>query len=406
MQGAARRRLGAGAEDLREITVIGAGIAGLAAATALARRGARVTVLERAAAIAEVGAGLQVSPNGACVLRALDLEAALEGTSIRGQAVRLVDFRHGATVLRMPLDRPDRPYRFVHRADLIDLLAAAARAAGATIRTGAAVDEVLAEEPGGPRVAASGAGASAARPDLVVGADGLHSVVRAALNRPARPFFTGQVAWRALVPGDGGEAEAQVHMGPGRHAVLYPLRDGSVSNLVAVEERDGWAAEGWHHRDDPCHLTQAFAMFHDDLRARLARAREVHLWGLFRHPIAAHMHGSGCVLIGDAAHPTLPFLAQGANMALEDAWVLASALSDWLQGRAGDPGPGLAHYAARRRPRVARIVAAAEANAWNYHLHPGPLRATAHAALRLGGRVAPGIVAGRFEWLYGHDVTR
>lgn len=384
----------------REVTVLGAGIGGLAAAIALAQRGARVRVLERAAEIRELGAGLQISPNGAAVLRALGLLPDLAEVAPRATAVRLRDFRRGAEVFHLALTRPDRPYHLVHRADLISLLHRAALAAGVTIELGR---EVTAVTPSGPRMRLSFASGGEERVPCLVAADGLHSPTRAALNPQTRPFFTGQVAWRCTVPLDapGTAPEAHVFMGPGRHLVRYPLRFGAEMNIVAVEERDGWAAEGWTHADDPAHLRRAFTDFCPEVRALLDRAGEVFLWGLFRHPLARNWHGSGAVLLGDAAHPTLPFLAQGANMALEDAWVLAESLA-----AEDDLETGFARYAAARRPRTARIVEAASRNAENYHLRPGPYRFAAHAALRLGARLAPHLAEARFDWLYGHDVTR
>ena len=383
----------------RDITVLGGGIAGLTAAIALTRRGARVTVLEQAEAIREVGAGLQISPNGAAVLRALGLEEGLSRIGLRASAVSLRDYAAGREVLRMDLARAAGPYFFVHRADLVEMLAGAARAAGVKLRLLQRIESARVGAEGASLTTAQGAVINAG---LLIGADGLHSVVRGALNGADRPFFTGQVAWRALVPAAGEvSAEARVYMGPGRHIVCYPLRGGDLINLVAVQERDTWADEGWHHRDDPANLRAAFADFGPEVQALLARVDEVYLWGLFRHPVAPVWHRGAAAILGDAAHPTLPFLAQGANMALEDAWVLAAALASH-----DGVDEGLAAYQAARHDRCARIVEAASRNARNYHLSFPPLRAAAHAALRLGGRLAPDRMLGRFDWLYAHDVTR
>jgi len=383
----------------REITVLGAGIAGLAVASALARRGAQVRVLDQADAVREVGAGLQVSPNGAVVLKALGLGDALAQAAPRARAVVLRDFRRGAQVFRMDLARADRPYHLAHRADLIEILRRGAQAAGVTLELGRRVETVT-PAPGGTRLDCAD-GHSETVP-LLIGADGLHSPTRAALNAATRPFFTGQVAWRCTIPLDAPDTppEATVHMGPGRHIVTYPLRGGALMNVVAVEERDGWAAEGWSHRDDPAHLRAAFADFSPEIRDLLHSAEEVYLWGLFRHPVAKNWARDRVALLGDAAHPTLPFLAQGANMALEDAWVLAESLD-----QESETATAFARYEATRRGRCARIVEAASKNADNYHLRPGPYRAAAHGALRLGARFAPQALAGRFDWLYGHDVT-
>lgn len=188
-------------------------------------------------------------------------------------------------------------------------------------------------------------------------------------------------------------------MGPGRHLVSYPLRGGRLRNIVAVEERHRWAEESWSATDDPLALRLAFEGFSGPVPGWLEQVEAVNLWGLFRHPVAARWHGHGAAILGDAAHPTLPFLAQGANMALEDAWVLAAMLAAQDSAEAA-----FAAYQLARRDRVTRIVAAANANARNYHLK-GPMRLAGHLALRLSGRLAPGLALSRFDWLYDFDVT-
>ena len=385
--------------NISNAIVVGGGIGGLATAAALARRGVAVTVLEQAEALREVGAGLQVSPNGLAVLRALGLEAGLQTKdAVLGHAVVLRDYATGAQVARLPLDRLPKTQRyfFVHRADLVDLLAGAAKRANVTFEMGAQVASI---RPGTtPQVQMTDG--STRRAELVVAADGIHSVVRPVLNGPDEAVFSGQVAWRALVPNRINHPnEAQVHMGAGRHLVSYPLRGGRMINLVAVEERKGWAAEGWNHADDPVALKTAFAGFGGDAAQMINAVTEVTLWGLHLHPVARIWQRDGVALLGDAAHPTLPFLAQGANMALEDAWVLADAA---MNGQ----GDWLAAYQQRREARVRRVIAAAEKNAQRYHLHPGPMRNLAHLGLRFGSRLAPSQMLGAFNWLYGHDVTR
>ena len=385
----------------REITVLGAGVAGLATALALARKGASVTVLEQADAIREVGAGLQISPNAAVVLRALGLGQGLDALNARAMAVELRDGLTGEAVLTMDLARlrPDQGYHFLHRADLIDLLAGAARAAGVQIRLLQRIETVDLSGPRPRLVTALGAEFA---PDILIGADGLHSPTRAALNGPAKPFFTHQVAWRALIPATPGDAiVAEVHMGPGRHVVSYPLRGGSLRNIVAVEERSKWVEEGWSLRDDPMEMRLAFDRFSPRVRGWLDQVEDVYLWGLFRHEVALTwvkpMAEGAAIILGDAAHPTLPFLAQGAAMGLEDAFTLANAL---------ETGPaGLTQWQTTRRARTTRIVAAANGNARAYHLS-GPLRGLAHIGLRLGGAVAPGFALSGYDWLYGHDVTK
>ena len=378
----------------RTAAVAGGGVGGLAAALAFARRGARVTLFEQASALRETGAGLQITPNGGVVLAALGLDSAVAQAGIAAAALQPMDGLSGQPVARFALDTlPGTPYRFLHRADLLAMLAAAARAAGVEISTGT---RVLAE--GGQILTGAGARIEA---DLVIGAEGLHSAIRGALNGTRAPFFTGQVAWRAVIahaaPPDA-RPVVRLWLLPGRHVVTYPL-PGARLNIVAVREAAAWAEEGWHHDDDPANLRAAFAEAAPELRALLDRVTEVRRWGLFRHPVAARWQGEGLALLGDAAHPTLPFLAQGANLALEDAWVLAASADRWPLAEA------LARYQAARSPRVTRAIAAANANAATYHLS-GLRRQAALAALGTVGRVAPGLFLRRFDWLYRHDVTR
>ncbi len=384
----------------QDVTILGAGIGGLTAAVALAGRGAHVTVLEQAAEITEVGAGLQISPNGVRVLDALGLGNQARARAMRGSGVWLRDGISGREVIDFSFEKvaPEATFLLFHRADLIDLLAGAARDAGVVIRCGAQVERVT---PGLGAATVKLAGAPSSEMGFVIGADGLHSVTHRAMNGARAPFFTGQVAWRATVPATGREpVEATVFMGPGRHMVTYPLRDGAMVNLVAVEERTAWADEGWTHTDDPDNLRRAFSGFCDDAQALLERVEGVHLWGLFRHPVALNWHYGHCALLGDAAHPTLPFMAQGAVMAIEDAWVLATCLD-----RDG-PDAGPKRYQALRRTRCAKIVNAASRNARNYHYANPLARRVGHGALRLAGRLAPQQVFNRFSWIYDADVTR
>lgn len=390
--------------EAQPVTIIGAGIAGLATACAMAQRGANVTLLEQATEIAEVGAGLQISPNGAIVLQALGLGGDLEDASIRGQAVELRDGPTGRLVTRLDIRQlhPRQGWHFLHRADLIGLLLKAARKRGVRFGLSDKVARVSIDECQPILTLANG---SQIGSDLVIGADGLHSICRAAVDGGTSPFFTHQVAWRALIPCQRTEsAVAEIHMGEGRHLVSYPLRGGTIRNLVAIEERPDWAEEGWSHRDKPENLRLAFASFGPRAQEWLSRVDEVYLWGLFRHKVAriwqAALAEGAVALVGDAAHPTLPFMAQGANMALEDAWALAACLDE-----GPDRATSLRRYQALRRSRAERIVEAANRNARNYHLG-GIRRSLAHQALRIGGRLAPGLALGRLDWIHGYDVVQ
>ena len=374
--------------------VIGAGVGGLSAALALRRRGARATVLEQADRVCETGAGLQISPNGLRAIDALGLGARLRGAAVEARRVRLRDHR-GRDLLALDIAAAGGAHLLVHRQDLIDALADAAREAGVEIVAGARVERV--EAGARPRVGLRGAQSMEA--DLVIGADGLHSATRAALLADAPPRFAGQVAWRSVIACPAGAApEALVHVGPGRHVVSYPLRRGELLNIVAVQRRPSWEAAEACVPDDPERLRGAFGDFSPEIRALLGRVERTSLWGLFARPVARRWHAPGVALLGDAAHPALPFLAQGACMALEDAWILADCLS-----ADGPRDAALALYQRRREARARRIVRASARTAWKYHLSFPPARAAAHAALRLGGAVAPGWMARRFAWIHGFD---
>ncbi len=375
----------------RDIAVIGGGIGGLTAALAFARRSAHVTLYEQAPALTEVGAGIQITPNGARALRKLGIEKALDATGVTAQAVAPMDAITGQQITLFDLSHQMPAYRFYHRAALVDILARGCQAAGVQLKLDTRIDDVQADGSflvDGARV----------WPGLTVGADGLHSVVRGLINKPVAPFFTGQVAWRAVVERGRIDPVARIWMARGRHMVTYPLSGGRL-NIVAVKQRSQWADEGWHHSDDPGNLRMAFSDCGWEVKSILGDVETVNLWGLFRHPVAVNWCMDGIAILGDAAHPTLPFLAQGANLAIEDAYVLARSCDETRSLEAG-----LRRYQQLRRARALKAVAAANRNARNYHLG-GVQRIVAHAGLRVMGRFAPDAFLNRMDWLYGHDVT-
>ena len=259
----------------RNVTVLGAGIAGLAVARAFALRGATVTVLEQAEAVREAGAGIQISPNGARVISALGLREAFEQASLPSQAAELLNGETGKRVAWLPVGAEpstqgaEAPagYRLIHRARLIDLLAQGAREVGVRIRLLQRVKEV---DLSGARPKVIMATGSELETDLLIGADGLHSRTRIALNGAQVPFFTQQICWRAIIPDTEADIEAeaatppravaQVFMGDGRHLVSYPLK-GGLRNIVAVEERNRWVEENYSLSDDPARLREAFKLY-------------------------------------------------------------------------------------------------------------------------------------------------
>ncbi|WP_281260009.1 FAD-dependent monooxygenase [Hasllibacter halocynthiae] len=377
----------------------GGGIAGLAAALSFARLGGRVVVSEVAPVLREVGAGLQLSPNGHRVLDALGLSSEMEAAGERTRAVCLVSGRTGRDVARLPLDRL-HGFRLLHRADLHSILERACREAGVKLLLGRHVGALI-DRGRRPTLRVEQRGENELLDaDLVIGADGVGSRVRDALAPGAEPAFTGQVAWRATVEGEGaGDPVATVHLFPGRHVVTYPLRGGALWNVVAVAERGEWRAADWRLLGDPDEMRAAFADASPGLAGLLQRVGTCSHWGLHALPKLPPFTGQGVALIGDAAHPTLPFLAQGANLALEDALSLALATD-----APATLDRALRGWEAARRDRVARALAAARDNARNYHMG-GPGRLAGWAALGTASVLAPGLLLRRYRWLWDADVT-
>ncbi|MEM9010767.1 MAG: FAD-dependent monooxygenase [Pseudomonadota bacterium] len=385
--------------------VAGAGIGGLTAALTLRRIGWQVEVLERAVALAEVGAGLQISPNGHRVLAALGLADALSAVASAPPVIEMRIGRTGRQVFSIPMGpaavaRWGAPYLQVHRADLIDLLAGALGPEALHLGTEVTEartegDQVHIETSAGPRTA-----------DLLIGADGVHSGIRTALIGTEAPSFTGSIAWRAVVPQAAvpdhpSSAGTCIWIGQGRHAVTYPVRQGRALNVVGIVARDDWRSESWTEPGDPADLRRDFAGWHPAIQTVLSAIDTPYCWALLDRPPLPHWSMGRVVLLGDACHPMVPSFAQGAVMAMEDAWTLATALR-----HTPDVAMALAAYEARRKPRTARVQAMARENMARFHA-TGRLPRLGTFAPRPIRDLAGGLIFHRRTgWLYRHDVTR
>jgi len=381
--------------------VIGAGIGGLAAAIALANKGADITVFEQSKSFGEVGAGLQISPNGVAVLSELGVKKAAARFASAPKAIVLRDYL-GAQVTRLGLNGSvgAHPYWQFHRADLLSVLLDAARNSGVKFVFDHKVINVVRN---GAGALVEFEGRDGILVDCLIAADGVRSTTRSTLFNGQPAEFTGQVAWRGLVsakhlPKGMFGNETQIFMGKGRHLVAYPLRGGSVINFVAVKEHQTWADEGWNIPDTPENLRAAFSGWCAPVESLLAAVEDTFLWGLFSHPVLPRWSDGQVALLGDACHPMLPFLAQGAVMGLEDAWVLADSLE-----KSDDIPTALQQYEDRRKTRATRVQSAARKNAWGYHLRMPGLRGIAHMVLR---KTPPERLLAKFDWLYGEDVTK
>jgi salicylate hydroxylase len=316
-----------------DVIVAGGGIAGLASALAIARQGHRIRVIERAERIEERGAGVQIGPNGAKALERLGVYADLEPRLWQPPAITLMDGRTGATLRRFRLaptfaERFGAPYRVAHRSDLLAaLLAAARREPSIELITGSEVAGVETAQ-GRPRIRLKSGVAYTA--DAAVGADGLHSTVRASLLGDAPPLRHRHIIYRALVRREdiaGGSGDVVLWLLAGGHVVHYPVRGGDMTNLVAVATGE-WSAADWNAPVPRNEIEAAFATVAPDLKRLLAMPGQWSKWGAADRPPVAKWGSGAVTLIGDAAHPMLPYLAQGAAAALEDAVVLGRALAE------------------------------------------------------------------------------
>jgi salicylate hydroxylase len=385
------------------VAVVGGGIGGLSAALSLIGAGLEVHVYERAAMLGEIGAGVQVSPNASRILHGLGLGTELAKTGVKPLAWHQRRWDDGRTLLRTPLAEPLEatfgfPHYQMHRADLIAALAAAMPADRVHLghRLTGLTDH-------GDRVEVRFANGVRAEADVLVGADGIHSSVRSALFGSQSPRFTGCVAYRGLVPAErlrglGLEVSAQLWLGPGRHFVHYFVGGRRLVNFVAILEQDTWTRESWTDRGELADVLAAFDGWHPQVRAILEAVDETFVWALFdRSPLERWSVGR-VTLLGDACHPMLPFMAQGAAQAIEDGATLAACLA-----RAGaDPADALRRYERLRLPRASRLQAMSTDNKTRFHLPDGPRQR------RRDAEMASGSTDWSFDavaWIYQHDAV-
>jgi salicylate hydroxylase len=392
----------------RTIFVAGAGIGGLTAALALATKGFRVVVLEKVERLEEVGAGLQLSPNASRVLINLGLKPQLAARAVVPEAVSIMSTRAGGEIARLPLGEAagrmaGAPYWVIHRADLqAALLAEVTAHPDIELRLGCQFEDATAHAKGLTVVHRSGNRREQDLALALIGADGVWSSVRHHLFPQVRAQFSGLIAWRGTLdarqlPRELAAARVQLWMGPDAHFVAYPISGGRQINVVAVVP-GRWNRPGWSTEGNAAELKNAFAApgWPGPARMMLNAVDGWRKWALFGVPEGGEWADGAIALLGDAAHAMLPFAAQGAGMAIEDAAVLAKSLSESRLDGPGDISAALKAYARLRRPRVGKVQRTARRQGQIYHL-AGPLALARDVAIQALG---PQRLLGRQSWIY------
>ncbi|WP_426407869.1 FAD-dependent monooxygenase [Bradyrhizobium ganzhouense] len=393
----------------RTIVIAGAGIGGLTAALALAARGFRIVVLEKAERLEDVGAGLQLSPNASRVLVELGLTERLKLRAVVPEAVSIMSARAGGELLRMPLgeaaaNRAGAPYWVIHRADLQSALAGAvADHPDIDLKLGATFEDVAPHARGLTIVHRSGTIRRSDLASALIGADGIWSTVRQHLFPEVQPRFSGLIAWRGTLdatqlPKEYTARRVQLWMGSNAHLVAYPIAGGRQLNVVAVLPGT-WNRPGWSTPGDPFEVMDAFAAprWPPTARMMLAAVDSWRKWALFGVPDGCPWSEGPVALLGDAVHAMLPFAAQGAGMAIEDAAVLAKHLSLEAAEDASSVAAALKQYGWARQARVRTVQRTARQQGRIYHLG-GPFALARDLAIRALG---PDRMLARQDWIYG-----
>lgn len=339
-----------------KIGIVGAGIAGLTAAIALAKRGYRSVVFEQAPELSEVGAGVSVSPNAGRVLVDLGLSNQLLNLGAVPKELRTHHYKTGELIRTIDQTRMFEehgvPYLQVHRADLHGVLTEGALETNAVeIKTNSKLVDAEARD---DDVVLKFENGETAVVDVLIGADGLRSDVRRIFFDASEPIFTGHVAWRSVVPMDGlpdfvSRSSSTFFMGPERSFLSYPVRAARELNCVAFARTNQWAVEDWRMKGDKAEVVKEFEGWNKIVTTLIDQIPEgeCYKWGLFRREVLNRLYQDRIVLIGDAGHPMLPFMGQGAAMGIEDGMVLARCLAEY-----GDFKEAMEKYQAARLERV------------------------------------------------------